>query len=38
MEIHIAEPSPFEVEIGIAHLKKYKSPGTNQIVAELIQA
>jgi hypothetical protein len=43
IEIHAAEslvpePSPFEVEIGIAKLKKYKSPGSDQIPRELIQA
>jgi hypothetical protein len=44
MKIHRAEPlvsdpSPFEVEISIAKLKKeYKSPGNDQIPAELIQA
>jgi hypothetical protein len=27
-----------EVEIAIAKLKKYKSPGSDQILAELIQA
>jgi hypothetical protein len=42
IEIHTAEPlvpepSPFEVEIAIAKLKKYKLPGSNQIPAELIQ-
>jgi hypothetical protein len=36
MEIHTTEslvpdPSPFEVEIAIAKLKRYKSPGSNQI-------
>jgi hypothetical protein len=31
-------PSPFEVEIAIVKLKKYKSPGSDQILAELIQA
>jgi hypothetical protein len=41
--IHITEPlvlnsSPFEVEIAIAKLKNYKSPGSGQIPAELIQA
>jgi hypothetical protein len=41
IEIHSAEPlvrdpSPFEVEIAIAKLKKYKSPGSDQIPAELI--
>jgi predicted nucleic acid-binding protein len=29
---------PFEVEIAIAKLKRYKSPGSDQIEAELIQA
>jgi hypothetical protein len=43
IEIHTAEPlvpdpSPFEVEIAIAKLKRYKSPGSDQIPAELIQA
>jgi hypothetical protein len=43
IEIHTAEPlvpepSPFEVEIAISKFKKYKSPGTDQIPAELIQA
>jgi hypothetical protein len=42
-EIHTAEPlvpdpSPFEVEIAIAKLKSYKSPGSSQIPAELIPA
>jgi hypothetical protein len=42
-EIHKAEslvcdPSPVEVEISIAKLKRFKSPGSDQIVAELIQA
>jgi hypothetical protein len=32
------EPSPCEVEIAIEKLKRYKSPGTDQIPAELIQA
>jgi hypothetical protein len=31
-------PSCLEVEIAIAKLKKYKSPGSDQIPAELIQA
>jgi hypothetical protein len=34
----VPEPSPFEVEIAIAKLKKYKSPRSGQILAELIQA
>jgi hypothetical protein len=43
IEVHTAEPlvpgpSHLEVEIAIAKLKKYKSPGTDQIPAELIQA
>jgi hypothetical protein len=42
IEVHTAEslvpgPSRFEVEIAIAKLKKYKSPGSDQIPAELIQ-
>jgi hypothetical protein len=40
---HMAEPlvpgpSHLEVEIVIAKLKKYKSPGSDQIALELIQA
>jgi hypothetical protein len=43
IEIHTAEPlvpcpRHLEVEISIAKLKKYKSPGSDQIPAELIQA
>jgi hypothetical protein len=43
IEIHTAEhlvrdPVPFEVEIAIADLKRNKSPGSDQILAELIQA
>jgi hypothetical protein len=42
-EIQTAEPlvpgpSHLEVEISIAKLKKYKSPGSDQILAELIKA
>jgi hypothetical protein len=37
-EPSVSEPSPFEVEIAIAKLKKYKSPGSDQILAELFQA
>jgi hypothetical protein len=42
-EIHTAEPlvpgpSRLEVEIAIAKLKKYKSPGSDHILAQLIQA
>jgi hypothetical protein len=43
IEVYMAEPlvpgsSRLEVEIAIAKLKKYKSPGSDQIPAELIQA
>jgi hypothetical protein len=43
IEVHTAEPlvpgpSRLEVEIAIVELKKYKSPGSDQIPAELIQA
>jgi hypothetical protein len=43
IEVHTAEPlvpgpSRLEVEIAIAKLKKYKSPGSDEIPAELIQA
>jgi hypothetical protein len=43
IEVHKAEPllpgpSRLEVEISIAKLKKYKSPSSDQILAELIQA
>jgi hypothetical protein len=43
IEIHTTEPlvpdpSPFEVKIAIAKLKRFKSPGSDQIPAELIQA
>jgi hypothetical protein len=43
IEVHTAEPlvpgpSRLEVEIAIAKFKKYKSPGSDQIPAELIQA
>jgi hypothetical protein len=31
-------PNRLEVEIAVAKLKKYKSPGSDQIPAELIQA
>jgi hypothetical protein len=34
----VSGPSHLEVEIAIAKLKKYKSPGSDQIQAELIQA
>jgi hypothetical protein len=43
IEIHTAEPlvpdpSPFEVEIAVEKLRRYKSPGSDQSPAELIQA
>jgi hypothetical protein len=43
INIHIAEslvpePSSLGVAINVAKLKKYKSPGRDQIPAELIQA
>jgi hypothetical protein len=43
IEIYTAEPlvpdpSPFEVEIAIAKLKKCKSSGSNRILTELVQA
>jgi hypothetical protein len=31
-------PSHFEVEIAVVKLKKYKFPGSDQILGELIQA
>jgi hypothetical protein len=34
----VPEPSLLEVEIAIGMLKSYKSPGTDQIPAELIKA
>jgi hypothetical protein len=34
----VPDPSRLEVDIAIAKLKKYKSPGSDQIPAELIQA
>jgi hypothetical protein len=42
-EVHMAEPlapgpNRLEVEITIAKLKKHKSPGSDEIPAELIQA
>jgi hypothetical protein len=43
MEMNTAEsllhgPNPFEIEIAIKKLKRYKLPNTDQILAELIQA
>jgi hypothetical protein len=42
-DIHMAEPlvtepSPVNVEIAVGKLETYKSPGTDQILAELIKA
>ena len=37
-EIHTAEPLVFEVEMAIEKLKRYKSPSTDQIPAELIKS
>jgi hypothetical protein len=42
IEVHTAGPlvpghSYLEAEIAIAKLKKYKSPGTDQLLTELIQ-
>jgi hypothetical protein len=38
VELLLPDPSPFEVEIAIAKLKRYKSTGGDQILAELNQA
>jgi hypothetical protein len=43
IEVHMAEPlihgpGRLEVQIANSNLKKYKSPGSYQILAELIQA
>jgi hypothetical protein len=37
-EPFVPEPSASEVEAAIGKLKRYKSPGVDQIPAELIQA
>jgi hypothetical protein len=37
-EPFVPEPSSSEVEFAIGKLKRYKSPGVDQIPAELIQA
>jgi hypothetical protein len=36
-ELFVPDPSPFEIEIAIAKLKKYISPCSDQIPAELVQ-
>jgi hypothetical protein len=38
MYVLVPDPNTFEVEIATAKLKRYKSPGSDQILAELIQA
>jgi hypothetical protein len=37
-ELLLPDRSPFEVQIAIAKLKEYKSPGSDQFLAELIQS
>jgi len=37
-EIHTAEPSASDVEMAVEKLKRHKSPGTGQILTELIKA
>jgi hypothetical protein len=37
-ELLVPDPSPFDFEIAYAKLKRYKSPGNDEILAELIQA
>jgi hypothetical protein len=37
-ELSVPDPSPFEIEIAIANLEKYKLTGSDQIPAGLIQA
>jgi hypothetical protein len=34
----VPEPSVFEVEMAVEKLKRYKSPGTGEIPAELMKA
>ena len=38
VELIVPEPSAFDVELAIGKLKKHKSPGIDQIPAELIKA
>jgi hypothetical protein len=37
-ELFVPDPSPFEVEIAIVRLTRFKLPGSDQILAELILA
>jgi hypothetical protein len=37
-EPFVSQPSASEVEVAVGKLKRYKSPGVDQIPAELIQA
>jgi hypothetical protein len=37
-ELSVPDPKPFQVDIAIAQLKMHKTPGSDQILAELIQA
>jgi hypothetical protein len=37
-DILVPKPSAFEIELAIKKLKRHKSPGTDQIPAELIKA
>jgi hypothetical protein len=37
-ELSVPEPSATEVEVAIEKLKRYKSPGVNQIPLEVIKA
>jgi len=38
VELPVQEPSLVEVETAIGILKRYKSPGTDQMLAKLIKA
>jgi hypothetical protein len=38
VESLVPDPSPFELEIAIENFTRYKSPGSDGIPAELIQA
>jgi hypothetical protein len=37
-ELLVLDPSPFHIEIAVAKMKRYRSPGSDQILAELIKA